>query len=65
MKVTKAPELRFTCNSCSAENEGQEHEFKPQNTIPPTWLAVCGYCHSTCRVSPTPLIAKHVGLMFP
>lgn len=65
MKVVKKPEIRFTCESCEAVNEGEPEEFIEQNTIPPTWLAKCAFCNHTNAVAPLALIAKKIGEMFP
>ncbi|MGE8452785.1 MAG: hypothetical protein ACN6OP_19625 [Pseudomonadales bacterium] len=61
MKVIKAPPIQFTCKHCDAVNEGEEHEFRELNTVPPTWLAFCGYCDLDNQVSPSPLVARAVG----
>ena len=64
MKVIQEPKLQFTCSSCGAVNEGHASEFREQNTMPPTWMATCGYCNLENRVSPVPLIAQTVGAMW-
>lgn len=63
MRVTSPPPLAFKCTGCGARNEGEENEFRPRNTTPPTWVAKCGYCHLDNVVAPTALISKHVGLL--
>jgi hypothetical protein len=65
MQVVSAPLLQFKCSSCHAVNQGQEHEFRPQNTMPPTWLADCGFCHLEQRVAPMALLAKAAAAYFP
>jgi hypothetical protein len=52
--------IEFRCPSCGALNEGEEHEFVYQHTMPPTWEAQCAWCHRLQSVSPRPLIAKLV-----
>lgn len=58
MRVVKGPKIQFGCSSCGATNEGEEDEFMPQHTMPPSWMARCAFCESTVRVFPTALIAR-------
>ena len=64
MKVIEAPPLQFRCRKCGALNEGSENEFRPQHTMPPSWLARCGFCHLDNQVFPMALISKAVASMF-
>ena len=65
MLVIKEPVISFTCDKCGAVNQGDLHEFTPQNTMPPSWLAECGFCHLIAVVFPGPLIARCVGSKSP
>lgn len=61
MKVVKEPIISFKCSSCGATNEGEEEEFEPQHTMPPSWIAKCGFCHCKVRCFPAALIAREAG----
>ncbi len=61
MKVLKAPPITFKCEACGALNEGEPDEFEPQNTMPPSWTAECGFCHCRVRCFPSALIARAAG----
>lgn len=58
MRVIKAPLIEFKCFSCGALCAGEEHEFTPRNTMPPTFYAQCAFCDSIQTVSPTALVVK-------
>lgn len=64
MRVIQPPSIQFKCDSCGAVNEGQPDEFTPRNTMPPSWIASCGFCYCKQTVFPSALIAKTVGLAF-
>lgn len=61
MKVVEEPPIQFRCTSCKALNEGKVGEFRAIGGTPPQWEAICGFCRCVNLVSPTPLIARHVG----
>jgi hypothetical protein len=61
MKIISSPKITFKCDSCGATNEGEPEEFEEQNTMPPSWLAECGFCRCRVRCFPTPLIARAAG----
>jgi hypothetical protein len=61
MRIVEPPRLQFRCSSCGALNEGETEEFSYQHTMPPTWMAKCGWCDMIQRVAPSPLIAQYVG----
>jgi hypothetical protein len=61
-RVIEAPKLHFKCHSCGATCEAEADEFRARHTMPPTWSVQCGYCRMTVICSPTPLIARLVGV---
>jgi hypothetical protein len=61
MKVLKPPPIVFRCEACGATNEGEPDEFEPQNTMPPSWTAECGFCHCRVQCFPSALIARAAG----
>jgi hypothetical protein len=62
MKVLRAPKIIFRCEVCGAVCEGEFDEFQEQNTIPPSFLTECAFCHCIVRCYPSPLIARAAGV---
>lgn len=58
MRVVQLPPITFRCRYCSAVNEGEPSEFREQRTMPPSYLATCGFCQNENVCFPTPLVAR-------
>lgn len=58
IRVIKAPPLKFTCRFCKAENEGDPEDFIARHTMPPSFVAKCGFCRTDNVCFPTALIAR-------
>jgi hypothetical protein len=56
-KLVSPPQLHYKCK-CGSVSEANESEFKSLNTIPPTFLGECAFCHADVVCSPPALVAK-------
>lgn len=63
MHVYKEPKLTFTCKHCGAVCDGDVHEFRDLNTMPPMWEVDCGWCHLGNTLTHPALVARFVGRM--
>lgn len=63
-KLISRPEITYKCISCGAVSAAEPNEFKELNTMPPTWMIKCAFCHNDVRCSPEVMIALKIGNMF-